>query len=188
MPDQPVTEPDGPSILEFVAPFPLSACIQRLQGRHERPAMLAWDWQTRLQVEIATVDAHTRRFRLRRVGKSYALFYSSFGEVRGYLRALEAGRTLVIAEPHVNRAGLMVLATIFAAIFTALLAEAFAEGGYSTQDVTLLVAAFTALAISLLAGTWWWVDRQVRGLVGALQKALGYLEPDGPPPGTTRQP
>ncbi|MCD4685499.1 MAG: hypothetical protein K8S97_06150, partial [Anaerolineae bacterium] len=111
------TQQPGRRVEEFVVPLPLHKCVRRLEHRHEPPALWAWDWQYRLWVEMYQVDGLTYRFTMRKVQRSMFELRISYAAVRGYLRAVDAERTAVVAEARYSGGCILITAVLVAGSF-----------------------------------------------------------------------
>jgi hypothetical protein len=70
-------------MLEFTVPFDLDSCRQRLDNRHERPKLFAWDWSRRTYVHTRQTAPDTVNFTLKRLEKNEWVSWGSLGVVRG---------------------------------------------------------------------------------------------------------
>lgn len=170
------TAHSGQQIEEFVAHLPVDKCARRLENQHEPPTLWAWDWQYRLWVEVQEVDPLTYRFTLRRVQRSALELRIAYVSVRGYLRALDAERTAVIAEARYAGVAMLLLSLLTGVMFTAAFTPALGITHVAMREAVLLVVLATALAGGTFALMWLWAASQVRKMIGTLREVLVSFE------------
>lgn len=169
----PVDHPAQVGVVEFVSPFALDVCAERLRRRHEPTVWLAWDWQTRLWVQVTPVDAGSCRFTLKRVSRSKLELPVALGEVHGELRALGSNRTVVSARQRLGGVWWLALVIFGAAVVTALAASLSGPDPLTLEQALQFVGVLAAGAALILGIMVWVIRRQMRGLMAVLRDALG---------------
>lgn len=171
-PQQQQPQPLGQRVVEYTVNLPLAKCVRRLEARHEPGEFWAWDWQYRNWVRVRQQDAATYRFTLRRVQRSMFEFPWAYAAVRGYLRALDGERTVVIAEARISGVALVILSVLMGASFAFALAPVTGLTVFDTRTAVAWVLLATAITGGVLVLMWWWMLHQVRLLFGLLYEAL----------------
>lgn len=163
------------NILEFTVPFDLDVCQQRLDNRHERPRFFAWNWQRRTWVKTRRRDANTCLFTLKRIEKNHWFSVGSLGVVKGYLRHLPNGQTIVLVEQHIAWLWIIMPLIVGAFWLWAMLGIS-ANPGSSEAPVTVLIVMFLALGPGMTGFFWWWAHNQIRMLIGTIKEAFGIWQ------------
>lgn len=163
-------------VLEFTTPFDLESCRQRLDNRHERPKLFAWDWQHRTYVHTRQTAPDTVQFTLKRLEKNEWVSWGSLSVVRGTMRALGNGQTVVIAHPQIADFWVFspLMVTLMALVQMCL--AALNDPHASAENIMLMVGPFALFSIGLTLLLWWWAHAQLRHLIGTLKESLGQYE------------
>jgi len=166
---------------EWIAPFSLDHCRQRLESRHEKATLFAFDYQRRITVHVSPQDDNTYHFKVRRVQKNDFVFTHSPATVNGTLRRIDDQRTQVMAASHVNPLATTLVPVIYGTMFAFFAAWTLyqpAEGSPITVEqvlvFALMLAAFSGISYVFLA---YWIESQSRLLVGMVHEVLGDLNP-----------
>ncbi len=169
---------DGERI-ELTAPFGVARCVERLLNRHQKRKFWAWDWQTRLAVDVEESGEGTVRFRLRRVDRNSLLAVGSLVEVRGVLRAVGDSQTMVRAETSWSPLWIAIHLLLFTWFGVAVSFMLNGLTGPQPLDGQAALRAALTGTIGLLAGgwfTWWWGRRHLREMLRVLREAVGVVD------------
>jgi len=146
--------------IEFAAPYSLAECLFRLRDtRHLQPGFIS----PGIDPTFEKTDAITYQFRIRRTWYDYRYRrHNSYVEVRGYLRALDNGTTIVIARIRISP-----LAMVLMGLLIVLLAVVWFVPDARGTD-WFLVLPFVAIVVVFAATLY--ADR--RTLIHLLHTAL----------------
>ncbi len=162
--------------IEFVANLSLEECRERLETLHEKAAFLAARGQTRISVNITSLDPNAYQFSLKRVGKSSFKDNIGMHGFSGELRILTTDTTSVVGQPQINWYFLSI-AQIFIAFLTvsSMLNVLIFQAPTGLEKFLYLFLAFIFNIATFLVMYLWamWRGREMQNLA---LKVLGYNE------------
>jgi hypothetical protein len=147
--------------IKFAAPYSLADCLYRLRDtKRLEPGFIS----AGIDPTFEKVDAITYRFKVRRTWYDFRWRrHSSYIEVRGYLRALDNGTTMVIGKVRVSP-----LVLVVAVLFGLMLVASLAIPSPLGNDLFLELLSIGAIGVFAALV---YFDR--RTLIRLLHKTLG---------------